>query len=1007
MKTGYYNGLKNILTWVCICSLQLMFCSALYGQNTVSGTITDAETGEPLPGVNIVVLEDSNIGTSSNMDGEYTLEVPSLNETLVFSYIGYQEVEIPIDDRTTIDVELQQAEISGEDIVVVGYGTQRRDDITGSISSLREADFNAGVTLAPEQLMQGKIAGVDIVESSGRPGASSTVRVRGTSSISAGNDPLYVIDGVPIQTSSANNYVNVSGESTTSPFNSMSSNPLNTLNPSDIESIDVLKDASATAIYGSRGANGVIMVTTKNYSETTVNYDGYMSTSHVRKQLPFLSPEEYVDYAESNNLNYPDEGARTQWQDQIFRNAITQNHNISLGGASDNTNYRASLGYTEQEGVILDSNLKKYTGRINLTHRALDERLRVNLNLTNARVNENNAAVSSNVNNEGGNMLKDALRWAPTLPVYEDDGSYYQIGELRVNPVSWQMLDDESERNTTLGDVELNYNITDNLTYNINLGYTNENISRYNYVPGAHPVGASEDGRASINKLQNVNTLLETTLNYESDLADHSYVNVLAGYSFQRFEIEETFTAANQFPSDATKWNLIQSGNTLDNISGKSANRLASVYGRINYRLLDRYNFTFTLRNDGSSRFGENNRWGLFPSGAFAWNINEEDFFNADQVSTLKLRLGYGVTGNQEIPNNLFMEQLSVAGSATYSFGGDPVPSVLPSNFPNPDLKWERTTQTNVGLDFGFFDERFSATADYYIKNTTDLLLQFSTAAPSVVSSQWANVGEVENRGFELSLSADILQSEDLFWNTSVNFSTNKNEVITLSSDQFQRDDFRVGLRSGVVSTASGENTQIIAPGLPLNSFYGREYTGLDEDGNETYLDEDGDGVADLKVIGNPNPDFTYGWTNSFRWKNIDASVTMRGVVGNDIFNNTAAEFSYTNLLPGSNVLQSAIESGVSSSQTAQYSSRWIEDGSYLRLSNLTIGYNFNVNSIPQLSRARVYVTGQNLFVITNYSGFDPEVRTNTQRGSGAPIGIDYLSYPRPRIFQAGVSLSF
>lgn len=986
--------------------IQLFFlCSIALSQNTVSGIVTDAQTGETLPGVNISV-KGTATGTSSDVNGRYSLSVPSLSGTLLFSFIGYQSQEITINGRATINVAMQQQTISGDEVIVIGYGTQRREDVTGAISSIREDDFNPGVSLAPAQLMQGKVAGVNIVQSSGRPGASSTIRIRGSSSVSAGNDPLYVIDGVPLQLASANNYVNVAGESGTSPFNSMPSNPLNILNPADIESIDILKDASATAIYGSRGANGVIMITTKNYSETTVNYDSYVSISSLRKQLPFLTHDQYRNYAESNNLAFPDEGAQTRWQDHIFRNSLSHNQNLSFGGASGNTNYRASLGYTSQDGIIISSNLKKYTGRINLTHRAIDDRLRVNINLTAARTNEDNAPVSSNINNEGGNMLKDALRWAPTLPVRNQDGSFYQIGELRVNPVSWRQLDDLTERNTLLGDVKLTYDLFETLNFSVNLGHTNEFISRFTNVPASHPVGANEGGRASINKLQNESSLIETNLNYVNDITENSHLNFLAGYSFQRFVVQSTFTAANQFASDATKWNLIQSGNTLTNTSNMSANRLSSVYGRINYRLLDRYMFTFTLRNDGSSRFGENNRWGLFPSGALAWNVSEEDFFPTTTINNLKLRLGYGVTGNQEIPNNLFREQLSIAGSAIYSLGGESVPSVLPSNFPNPDLKWEQTSQLNVGLDLGLFEGRLTGSVDYYVKNTTDLLLQFSTAAPSVVSSQWANVGEVENRGLEVALNGDIVRTNNFFWSGNLNFSTNKNEVISLSNDQFSREEFRTGSSSGVVNPA-GRPTQIIRPGLPLRTFWGRKFTGLDENGMETYLDEDGEPGADLVVIGNPHPDFTYGASTSIRWKNFDSSVTLRGVVGNDIYNNTAAEFSYTNILPGGNVLQSALSSGVNRSQTAEYSSRWIEDGSYLRLANLTVGYTLDTAIVPQLSRARLFVTGQNLFLITNYSGFDPEVRTNTQGGGTASIGIDYLSYPRPRIFQLGISLSF
>lgn len=981
---------------------------AAYLQETISGSVTDAETGEALPGVNILVL-NSDIGTITNIDGNFELTVPSPSDTLRFSYIGYQTQEIPLAGRSELEVSLVSQAILGEELVVVGYGTQRREDVTGAISSIRESDFNAGVTLAPEQLMQGKIAGVNIIESSGAPGASSEVRIRGSSSISAGNDPLYVIDGVPVQMANTDNYINIAGESSTSPFNSMPSNPLNTLNPADIESIDILKDASATAIYGSRGANGVIMITTKNYSETTISYNGYVNVSTLPSQLPFLSHDQYASYSESNNLAYPNEGAQTRWQDHVFRNSVSQNHNISFGGGADNTNYRASIGYNNQNGIAIGSNLEKYTGRINLTQRAMDDRFRVNLNLTAARVNQDNAAISSNIGNEGGNLLKDALRWAPTLPVYNNDGSYYQIGELRVNPVSWQDLQDITERSTLLGDVKISYNFLETLSASVTLGHNSEDLKRYNFVPASHPTGASENGRASINQVQNESNLMEANLNYVNDISENSHINLLAGYSFQRFEVNSTFTQANDFSSDAVKWNLIQSGNTLVNTSNRSANRLASLYGRVNYRLMDRYNFTFTLRRDGSSRFGPNNRWGFFPSGAVAWNITNEEFFNIDQINNLKLRVGYGVTGNQEIPNNLYLEQLSIAGSATYSLGGQPIPSVLPSNYANPDLKWERTTQTNFGLDFGLWEGRFSGTIDYYLKNTTDLLLSFSTAAPSVVNTQWANVGEVENKGLEISFDADLVQTNNLFWNTSINWSANRNKVVSLSNDQYERDFFRVGPLSGVVSS-SNSFTQIIKPGLPLNTFWGRKFTGLDSNGLETYLDEDGEPGADLVKIGDPNPDFTYGWTNSIRWKNFDTSITLRGTVGNDIFNNTANEFSYTNLLPGSNVLESALEreeNGLSPEQTSQFSSQWIEDGSYLRLANLTIGYNIDTSSLPQVTTARVYVTGQNLFVITGYSGFDPEVQTNTNRGGTAPIGIDYLVYPRPRIFQVGINLSF
>ncbi|HKJ43816.1 MAG TPA: SusC/RagA family TonB-linked outer membrane protein [Sunxiuqinia sp.] len=981
------------------------FSSSMKQTKQISGTVTN-ESREPIPGVTVVVKGTTN-GTITDVDGNYVLSDVPTNAILVYSFVGMKKQEVALTGQNTVNVVMQEETIGLNEVVAIGYGSVRRADVTGSISSISSKDFNLGLTVAPEQLMQGKVAGVNIIQNSGQPGSASTVRIRGSSSVSAGNDPLYVVDGVPLQFSSANKYVNVAGESSTSPFSSEGSNPLNAINPSDIESIEVLKDASATAIYGSRGANGVIIITTKskNFGDA-ITYDTYVGASAIRKQLDVLSADQYRNYAQSNNLPFPDEGANTNWQDVIFRTGLSQNHNLSFGGGSKTSNYRASLGYNSQQGIIESSSIKKYTARLNASQTGMDGKLKVDINMTYGKIFDDLTPISSNIGNEGGNILKDAIRWAPTLPVYNADGSYYQIGELRVNPLSWATeIDDQRNTNLFLGNASAEFEIIKELKVKVNLGHDDQIINRYTSVPATHPIGEAENGRASISKLQNSSNLIETTLTFNKDFSENSSLTALAGYSFQRFVTENTFSAANQFVSTSVKWNLMQSGSMISNTSYKSANRLASMYARLNYKLYDRYLFTFTLRRDGSSRFGGNNQYGLFPSGAFAWKLSDEPFFNSSRISNMKVRLGYGVTGNQEIPNDLFREQLSISGSNVYVLGGTAIPSVLPSNYPNPDLKWETTAQSNVGIDFGLWDQRLTGSLDVYKKHTTDLLLEFSTASPSVVQSQWANVGEVENNGFELSLDGKIIRQNDFQWNASINFSTNKNEVITLSNDNFSRDEILVNATSGVVS--NGTSTQIIKPGEALGTFYGRKYTGLDADGMETYQDADGDGVADLVVIGNANPDFTYGITNNFFWKNFDLSINLRGVVGNDVYNNTAAEFSYVNATPGVNILQSALDLGMSRSQISQFSSRWIENASYLRLDNMNVGYTFNTNHISFLSKARVYLTGQNLFVITNYSGFDPEVRTNTNRGGVAPIGIDYLSYPRPRIFMLGASLAF
>jgi TonB-linked SusC/RagA family outer membrane protein len=987
--------------------IEMLFLLPINAQTIkITGKVSET-SGEPIPGVNVVLKDNPSIGTITDMDGNYSLNNVETDDVLVFSFIGFSTKEIPVAGQSIINVIMEESSIGLDEVVAIGYGVVKKRDVTGAMSSVKSEDFNLGVTPAPEQLIQGKIAGVNIVQSSGRPGASSTVRVRGTTSISAGNDPLYVVDGIPLQFNSANKYINISGEAGASPLSSEGSNPLNTINPADIESIDVLKDASATAIYGSRGANGVILITTKSGKgvDSAVSYDTYFGLSSVRKTLRFLTADEYRDYSESHGSAYPDEGANTNWQDQIFRNAFSQNHNLSFGGGSENSNYRASLGYSSQEGIILSSKLDKYTTRLNANHTAMDGKLNIGLNLTYAKVKNDDTPVSSNVANEGGNILKDGLRWAPTLPVYNEDGSYYQLGELRVNPVSWKDVIDETHTDNFIGSASFTYDIIEALSASVNLGHTNEAVERYVYIPSSHPVAEAESGRAAISKIKNFSNTIETNLNYSKDFSETSSLNVLAGYSFYRYVTQNTFTQANQFVSDATKWNLIQSGNILSNTSYKSANRLSSFYGRVNYKLLNKYLFTFTLRNDGSSRFGSNNRWGLFPSGAFAWRISEEEFFNSGTISNLKLRLGYGVTGNQEIPNDLYREKLTVNGSSVYVLGGEVIPSVLPSSYANPDLKWERTTQYNIGLDWGLLSGRFSGSIDLYKKNTTDLLLQFSTVSPSVVTSQWANVGEVDNKGIEIAVDGVLISRHDFQWKANVNFARNVNEVVSLSNDRFTSQEINTAPPDGVINDDG--SAQIIKPGLPLGTFYGYKYLGLDEDGMEIYLDEDGIEGPDDVVIGDANPDFTYGISSSVFWKKFDASVSFRGVYGNDVFNNTAAEFSYPKAAPGINVFKTAITSGTNEEQQAQYSSRWIEDGSYLRLDNMTVGYSFNTDNIPFLSKARLYVSGQNLFVITGYSGFDPEVRTNTNRGGTAPIGIDYLAYPRPRVFMIGANIVF
>ncbi|MCB0643460.1 MAG: SusC/RagA family TonB-linked outer membrane protein, partial [Phaeodactylibacter sp.] len=754
------------------------------------------------------------------------------------------------------------------------------------------------------------------------------------------------------------------------------------------------------AIYGSRGANGVIIITTKNKKGAGdyVTYNGYTSFSSVPRQLPFLSADDYRKYANEDGLPFSDEGANTNWQDEIFRTGFSQSHNLAYAGGSETSNFRASFGYTDEEGVIISSNLKKYNARLNGVHKAINDRLQIATTFSFSHIDDDKVPISSSIFNEGGNILKDALRWAPTLPVYNEDGSFYQIGELRVNPVSWQELDDISKTNMFLGNVSTSLQILKSLKLQLDLGYSNEARNRYTAVPDTHPAGETSGGNASISKFLNTTVLSETTLEYNANVTSKCNLTALVGYSFQRFENENTYTQANQFVSTSVGWNLMQSGTILANTSFKQANRLASYYGRLNYSVADKYLLTFTLRRDGSSRFGGNNQWGTFPSGAFAWNIADEDFLSGKNISTLKLRVGYGITGNQELPNYLYQEQLGISGSSIYFLGGQAVPAVLPTNYANPDLKWETTAQANIGIDFGFMDERISGSVDLYNKTTSDLLLSFSTAAPSVVETQWANVGGVNNKGVEVNLNGVVARSAKFSWRTNLNAAYNQNEVVSISNSTFEREEILFAEGSGVVGGAV--NIQVIRPGLPLGTFYGRVFTGYDEAGLEVYQDEDGDGEADLVPIGQINPDWTYGFNNSFTFGKFDAAINFRGVVGNDIYANTLAEFSYQSQFPGVNVLESALTSEASREQVAEFSSQWLQSGTFLRLDNASIGYSFDVSGSSAIKNARIYITGRNLFVLTNYEGYDPEVST---RGGG----VDYLAYPRPRVYMIGGNITF
>lgn len=968
-------------------------------KRTVSGIVTDSKN-EPLIGVNVTIKNASTTGTITDIDGKYSLEIPSGNSVLVFSYIGYSTQEVKVSNRSVVDIVLKDDMQALEEVVVVGYGTMKKSDLTGSVSSITSDNFKLGTDLTPQQLMQGAFSGVNISQNSGKPGGSNTIRVRGGTSITASNDPLYVIDGVPISTSAGVNQSNI-GSSTTDFFDQEPINPLSNINPNDIESINILKDASATAIYGSRGANGVIMITTKKGKAgmRQLDYSFNLGVSTVAKKLDVLTGDEYRKTVSELGLTLDDKGQNTDWQDVIFRTAISQNHYVSFMSGSENTSYRASAGYSNQNGVMEGSGMKSANARMNINHKALNDKLKLNMNISYGETNSDQAPVSNTVGSEmGSSMLYEAYVFNPTYPIYNEEGDYYDVPPYRVNPASFSKeLLDERATSQFLGNLTADWNFYKPFTLQVNAGYNKNTINRNSYISKSNLLGNGNNGYVTVQKLSDYSKLLETILKYNQSFGKHN-IDAMVGYSWQYFYSEGQTTKAYGFLSDNFKWYSLAAAQTVESVSSYAeSNTLISMYGRINYNYADKYLLTATVRRDGSSRFGSGNKWGIFPSVAASWRISQEDFFQNDIMSDLKLRASFGITGSQEIGN---YNSLSTLGASTngYLVGGEKITIVLPQQYTNPDLKWEQTAQTDIGIDFGFLNGKIRGSIDYYYKKTTDLLLSVAVPSPSLITTQIANVGTVTNQGVELDLSFDLMRTKNFAWDANLNLSHNKNEVVSLSNGQWTGDNMQVAPCQG--QGLSGTYAQLIMPGQPIGTFYGKRFIGI-VDGVEQFAND-----GESEVIGCAQPDLTFGLGTNLQYKNWTLSLNFRGSIGNDVYNCTANNLAYLSNLPGRNVLKEAVTSGVSRDQAKVYSSRFIEDGSFVRLDNLSLGYNF---SLPKLyiSNARVFVSAQNLFIITGYSGADPEVNSEISRTGVAPLGVDYLSYPKARTFSMGINLSF
>ncbi len=972
-------------------------------ENIVSGKVVDS-AGMPLPGVTVLV-KGTTTGTISDFDGEFNLSLPDDADVLVFSFVGFQMQEVSIGNRTTFNIQLVEDVLQIEEIVAVGYGVQRKSDLTGAMNRLTEDDMNKGVATNPVEMMQGRVSGVNITQNSGEPGSGMSVRIRGSNSIRSGQEPLYVIDGVPLD----NADITPEGGSAAGYGGGASKNPISFLNPDDIESIDILKDASSTAIYGARGANGVVIITTKEgkRGKGTISYDGYVGVSQIREKLDLLSAEQFRSYTKADGTKLLDLGANNNWQDEIFTTGITNSHNLSYGGGAEKFTYQTSLGYLKQNGIVEATGTEKINGRIKVTQKAFDDRLALSGSLIASHIEDIRAPITEQEGSgHQGDVILNALKLNPTLPIYNENGTFYQHSTDQRNPLSMiKLVDDITQTDRILANMSAEFEIIKNLKYKLNVGL-DRTVAERRVNQDKQLSYLSNKGEADINGVSASNRLIENYVTYLKDVDGGHSFNFLLGHAYQFFKFSTTEMNVTGFEVDEIKYtdNLEYGDFSQADVNSSASEReLQSFFGRVNYNYKDKYLFTVTGRYDGSSKFGENKKYGFFPSAAFAWRMSEEDFLQGfEYLSNLKMRLGWGLTGNQEIPDKISLLAVGTEQNANGYFNGSLSPGITFLRTPNPDIQWETTMQTNIGLDFGFFSNRLSGAIDFFNKETKDVLLEIPAKAPAATQTQWQNVPDLRiiNNGVELGLTGLLVDKHDLKWDMGINLAYIKNEVRDLPVKLIE-----TGNASGPGLSAT--RVQIITNGQPVGLFYGMVFEGFDEDGMSVYkTDDEGNTVRDY--LGSALPDLTYSLSSKLEYKNFDLSMFWYGSEGNKVYNNTAnAIFTKGSLESGGNVTQAVFNSEENPENPNAFSSRFIEDASFLRLSNLTLGYTFETKSLEWISNARIYITGNNLLVLTDYTGFDPEVNVAADENGVPSMGIDFTAYPKPRTFTLGVNLQF
>ncbi len=961
----------------------VLCCGQVIAQTSVvSGTVSSADDGSMLVGVNIVV-KNTDTGTTTNENGAFVLEGVSANDVLVLSYIGYETAEVAVSGRAIIEVTLVSTVIAGEDVVVIGYGTQSRRDVTGAISSLKEGSFTKGTNTDLQSLLQARAPGVVITANNGDIGSEPRIRIRGGTSINASNNPIIVIDGVPINNSSA-----LPGGFTTGAgagADGTMDNPLGMLNPDDIASVDILKDAASSAIYGARGGNGVILITTKEGrpGELSLTYSASTSSSSITKKLDLMDAAGFKSYASSIGVDIEDGGANTDWQDEILRSAVSTNHNISFSAGTQQTQYRASISYLDQQGILLNSERQRISTRLNVRHTMLDNKLKLGLKVSPSFSNRNNTPYNQRAGYFGG-VFTNVLKFNPTYPVKNADGSYYEYATTTIrNPVALlNEISDVGENLRVLTSATAEYELISGLNAKVTLGLDRESYNRNIYEPNSLPYAASIGGQASVQNTQRKNDHFNTTLNYSN-----SSMNVLAGYEFQEFTNSGFGATTKGFVTDAWLYNNMGGATdfTTAPYSFKNQNRLVSFFGRVAYSMGGKLNVMATLRREGSSRFGDDNKWGVFPSASVGFRVTDD----------IKLRASYGVAGNQEIGN--YRSLVTLGSGANAVIGGQLLSGVAANQLANPDLKWETTSDINFGVDFALMDNKITGSVDMYSKTTEDMLVEVNVPQPAVVTTKLDNVGSVENSGLEFFINSVNMSTKDMSWNTSFNFSTNKNNVVSLGKDVEY-------IVTGQVGGAglSGVQSAIIKPGEAFGTFFGYELSGYDADGQEI-LSTDGGPLGDgRRILGSPHPDYTFGMTNQINFGNIDFSFYIWSVQGNEILNNTRLEYQRpSNPFNNINLFSETaddVNDGLGSEAAVALTDKFIEDGSFIRLQNVTIGYTLKTGQFKNL---RFYLSADNLITLTDYSGFDPEVSTI----SGLAEGIDYTNYPKAKTISFGINV--